>query len=338
MRRRICVIIKNSRSTYAEKKLLGLTAKEHLEYSLSTLPFRKAKEGEWQAVLYDDMPLVTEKALFEMAEFGENHGKTELCIGKGILFKAGAVWKIPAFSLDEGNKNLCFLSLDDNDRLALAVTELKRRQTESLVAKGVDIACPQLVSVDYSVKIDEGASLSPFVEIKGNSHIGKGVKVCSFSRIEDSAIGENTLIEGGVILSSTLGKGCKIGPFCVIRPKSIIGDGARVGNFVEIKASVLGDGVKCAHLSYIGDAEVGNNTNVGCGVVFANYDGVKKHRTVVGRDVFLGCNVNLVAPITIEDNCFVAAGTTVSVDVAENSFVIGRQKEIIKERKNKASP
>ena len=335
MRRKICVIIKNSRNPKAEEKLWGLSAREHLENSLNSLSFCKAKEGEWQAVLYDDMPLVTQKSLCEVADFGEKEGIMRLSLGKGVMFRAGA-GKIPAFSLDKGRENLAFLSLEDEEKVALARRVLKDRQTKSLRNAGVVIPSPNLVAVDYTAKIEGGVFIAPFVEIKGKSLVKKGVEISSFTRIEDSEIGENTKIEGGVILSSIIGKDCKIGPFCVIRPKSIIGDRVRIGNFVEIKASVLGDGVKCAHLSYIGDGEVGNDTNVGCGVVFANYDGVKKHKTVVGEKVFLGCNVNLVAPLTVEDNSFIAAGTTVCHDVEENSFVIGRQKETVKKRKDKA--
>ena len=153
--------------------------------------------------------------------------------------------------------------------------------------------------------------------------------------MKDCFVGGGTTVRSTFADNARIGARCEIGPFACLRPGSVVGDGCRVGDFVEVKNSSLGDGVKAAHLAYIGDAAVGGGTNVGCGTVFANYDGREKHRTTVGRNCFLGCNVNLVAPLTLGDGVFVAAGTTVTDDADENSFVIGRSRQQTKRKKEK---
>lgn len=177
-------------------------------------------------------------------------------------------------------------------------------------------------------------SISKTAKIVGNSKIEKGVRIIGDSYIENSIIKEGATINSSYVISSEIGKGTTVGPFSHVKQNSKIGENCRIGNFVEIKNSDIGNGTKCAHLTYVGDSTVGERVNIGCGVVFANYDGKKKHRSKVGNDVFIGCNCNLVAPIEIGNNCFIAAGTTVTQNLQENSFCIGREKETIKERKN----
>lgn len=160
----------------------------------------------------------------------------------------------------------------------------------------------------------------------------------SNSNISQSEIGENTKIVSSEIEESKIGKNCEIGPFSHIRPNSDISDDCRIGNYVEIKKSHLGKGCKVSHLSYVGDATLGKNVNVGCGVIFANYDGQNKHQTIVGDNVFIGSNCNLIAPLEIGDNAFVAAGSTVTKNLAQNSFCIARERETIRKgRTNKYS-
>lgn len=160
----------------------------------------------------------------------------------------------------------------------------------------------------------------------------------SNSNISHSEIGENTKVVRSEIKESRIGKNCEIGPFSHIRPNSSISDGCRIGNFVEIKKSQIGEGTKISHLCYVGDATLGKNVNVGCGVIFANYDGADKHEIHVGDNVFIGSNCNLIAPLKIGDNVFVAAGSTVTKNLAKNSFCIARERETIREgRTNKYS-
>jgi bifunctional UDP-N-acetylglucosamine pyrophosphorylase/glucosamine-1-phosphate N-acetyltransferase len=132
-----------------------------------------------------------------------------------------------------------------------------------------------------------------------------------------------------VILDSSVGENSTIGPYAYLRPGSVIGNGCRVGDFVEVKNSTIKDGAKVSHLTYIGDGEIGEKTNIGCGVVFVNYDGQKKSRTTVGKNAFIGCNVNLIAPVTVEDGAYVAAGSTVTKDVEKDALCIARSRQTV---------
>ena len=157
--------------------------------------------------------------------------------------------------------------------------------------------------------------------------ISKSAKIDSASVIENSIIGDNVVVKSSYIEHSVVGENTSVGPFAHLRPNSIIGQNCKIGNFCEIKNSKIGDGTKISHLAYVGDAEVGKNCNIGCGVIFANYDGKQKHKIVVGDNVFIGSNSNIIAPVTIESNSYICAGTTITDKVEEYDFVIGRCKQ-----------
>lgn len=197
---------------------------------------------------------------------------------------------------------------------------------ESIIARhidnGVNIIDIASTFIDDTVTIESGATISPFCRIEGVTEI-KSDATISASYIKDSTISQCSSIDMSHIVSSRVGKYCTIGPFARLRGASI-DDDCRIGDFVEIKASTIRDGVKASHLCYIGDADVGERTNVGCGSVFCNYDGVKKNKTTVGSDCFIGANTNLIAPLVVGDHAFIAAGTTVTRDVQDDSFTIGR--------------
>lgn len=187
--------------------------------------------------------------------------------------------------------------------------------------------------LDDSVNVGKNVTIEPFAVVKGNTVLSDGCVVGSFSYIENSVIGQNVLIKSSRICDSFVGQNCSVGPNAHLRNQTYIEDNCRIGDFVEIKNSILRSGVKAAHLAYIGDAEIGCGTNIGCGVVFVNYDGKTKHRTVVGKNCFIGCNSNLVAPLVIGDNCYVACGTTVDKNVPDGAFGIGRSYLTVKEGK-----
>ena len=170
-------------------------------------------------------------------------------------------------------------------------------------------------------------------KLSGNIIIGNNCNIGPFNVLKNVTIGDNNDITSSYIEDSKIENNCQIGPFSHIRNNSIIMSNCRVGNYVEIKNSILHEGVKCAHLSYVGDCEIGEGTNVGCGVITANYDGKKKHQTKIGRNCFIGCNSVLIAPLEIKDNSFIAAGTIVTSSLEKNSFAISRSKLEIKERK-----
>ena len=187
--------------------------------------------------------------------------------------------------------------------------------------------------IDDSVIVGENVIIEPNniilgkTIIKDNTHIGYG------NYIKDSAIGENCFIEFSHILESNIDNDCIIGPYSRLRPNTKIGKLCKIGNFVEIKNSTLGNNVKASHLSYIGDATIGNNCNIGCGVIFANYNGKEKHKTYVEDNCFIGSNVNIIAPATIKQGTYICAGTTITKSTEPNDFVIGRVKETVKANK-----
>ncbi len=220
------------------------------------------------------------------------------------------------------------------DTFAYVEEKLRLWTLAEMRAAGV-ILRGSCIYADGTVTYESGAEIFSPCVITGNSHISAGASVQPYCFLKDCFVGGGTTVRSTFADNARIGARCEIGPFACLRPGSVVGDGCRVGDFVEVKNSSLGDGVKAAHLAYIGDAAVGGGTNVGCGTVFANYDGREKHRTTVGRNCFLGCNVNLVAPLTLGDGVFVAAGTTVTDDAEENSFVIGRSRQQTKLKKEK---
>ncbi|MNI32139.1 Bifunctional protein GlmU [compost metagenome] len=148
------------------------------------------------------------------------------------------------------------------------------------------------------------------------------------SRIDSSIIGNEVEIQSSVILQSKIGDNTTVGPFAYVRPESNIGDKVRIGDFVEIKKSTIGNNTKVSHLTYIGDAEVGENCNFGCGTVVVNYDGKNKNKTIIGDNSFIGCNTNLVSPVEVKDNTYIAAGSTITKEVPEGSLAIARAKQV----------
>lgn len=197
-----------------------------------------------------------------------------------------------------------------------------------------NVFSPQIL-VENSVVIGKNAIIQPFCVILGNSVIGENAVIGSFSYLENAVVGENSTVISSRIVNSQIGKKCTVGPFSHLRNETVVDDECRIGNFVEIKKSHIGNKTKSSHLTYIGDADVGENTNIGCGVIFVNYDGKVKHKTEVGNNCFIGCNSNLVAPLIIDDGCFVACGTTVTDNLSKDDFVIGRAKMTVKPNRAK---
>lgn len=180
--------------------------------------------------------------------------------------------------------------------------------------------------IDEGVTIGTGTVIYPCVVIEGDVTIGENCTIGQNSRIKDSVIGDDTSIQSSVILESKVGSGTSVGPFAYLRPNSEVGDGCKVGDFVEIKNSKLGDGAKAAHLTYVGDSDVGERVNLGCGVVFVNYDGSRKYRSVVEDGAFIGCNVNLVSPVHVGKDAYIAAGSTITEDVPDGALYVARAK------------
>ncbi|EFI84920.1 Bifunctional protein GlmU [Listeria grayi] len=224
-------------------------------------------------------------------------------------------------------------SLGVNDRVALAeATKLmQKRINEKHMRNGVTLINPENTYIDVDVEIGQDTVIESGVTIKGNTVIGDDCTITSGSDIQDSVIGSGVLIRSSAVIESKVADEVQIGPYAHLRPESEIGAHVKIGNFVETKKAVVGENTKLPHFIYMGDAEIGKNVNVGCGSIAVNYDGKNKAKTIIGDNVFIGCNSNLVAPLKIGDNAFVAAGSTLTKDVPEGALAIARSKQVNKE-------
>ncbi|MCW0986626.1 bifunctional UDP-N-acetylglucosamine diphosphorylase/glucosamine-1-phosphate N-acetyltransferase GlmU [Staphylococcus gallinarum] len=220
-----------------------------------------------------------------------------------------------------------------NDRVMLSEAEqaFRKRINTFHMRNGVTIIDPATTYIGADVIIGEDTIIEPGVKLAGKTVIGSDVSIGQYSEITNSQVGANVTIKQSVINEATIADEVTIGPFAQLRPGADLGHKVKVGNFVEVKKSVVKEGAKLPHLSYIGDAEIGARTNVGCGSITVNYDGVNKFKTIIGNDSFIGCNTNLVAPVTLGDRSFIAAGSTITDNVPEDSLALARSKQTTKE-------
>jgi bifunctional UDP-N-acetylglucosamine pyrophosphorylase/glucosamine-1-phosphate N-acetyltransferase len=213
-----------------------------------------------------------------------------------------------------------------------ADAEQKAAKARSLMEAGVTIFRPDTCVIDAEVEVGAGTVIEAFVQLLGSTRVGAGCRIRSFTVVENCTLGDNVLIRQNCVLGdSSVDSGAKIGPFAHLRPGSEIGEDAHVGNFVETKKARLGKGAKANHLAYIGDATVGEASNIGAGVITCNYDGVNKHQTIIGKGVFVGSDSTLVAPVTLADGSYVGAGSCITRDVPEGALAVGRARQMTKE-------
>lgn len=220
-----------------------------------------------------------------------------------------------------------------NDRVQLAQAEriMRKRINEQHMRNGVTFVDPEATYISVDVVIGSDTVVYPGSYLSGETEIGTDCVIGPDTEIKNATVGHETVIRKSVVHDSLVGNGVKIGPFAHIRPDSEIGDETKIGNFVEIKKSQIGKGSKASHLGYIGDAEIGENVNFSCGAITVNYDGRKKHLTTIGDGAFIGCNTNLIAPVTVNKNAFVAAGSTITDTVPEEALAIARSRQTTKE-------
>lgn len=189
--------------------------------------------------------------------------------------------------------------------------------------------------ISPEAKIADSAVIYPNNTIMGETVIGENTVIMPNCIIDGCRIGDNVKITASVMEGATIADGTTVGPFAYLRKGADIGNECRIGDFVEVKNAKIGDGTKVAHLTYVGDCELGRKCNIGCGVVFVNYDGRKKHRTTVGDHCFIGSNCNVIAPVDIADGSYIAAGTTVTESTPADSLVVGRARQVVKEGRGK---
>jgi len=247
----------------------------------------------------------------------------------GILSSEGkkvGAWKVP--HADE--------ILGINTRQELAATDhlMRRRKCDVLMTSGVTIIDPASTFIDAEVQIGADTVIYPSVQIYGPSIIGEDVTIQSFCRISNARIeARSTLLEGSIVVDSSIGSDVSVGPFAHFRMGTRLEDTVKVGNFVEIKKSTLGRGTKSMHLAYMGDATIGKNVNIGAGVITVNYDGINKNPTTIDDDAFIGSDSQLIAPVHVGKGGFVAAGSTITEDVPSESLAIGRGRQVNKENR-----
>lgn len=223
-------------------------------------------------------------------------------------------------------------TLGANDRVQLWDLDkiMRRRINEKVALSGVTIMDPDNTYISIEAEIGQDAVILPGTIISGHSVIGADSVIGPGSRIVNSVIGEGVEVQASVVLDSTIGDETKVGPYAYIRPGSRVGKKCKVGDFVELKNVTIGDGTKASHLTYLGDADIGSGVNFGCGTVMVNYDGVRKFRSTIGDNVFVGCNTNLVSPVKVGNNVFIAAGSTITDDIPEDCFSIARARQVTK--------
>ncbi|KMT57769.1 bifunctional N-acetylglucosamine-1-phosphate uridyltransferase/glucosamine-1-phosphate acetyltransferase [Listeria fleischmannii 1991] len=224
-------------------------------------------------------------------------------------------------------------SLGVNDRVALAEASrlMRNRINERLMREGVTLVDPNSTYIDVDVEIGQDTVIEANVTLRGNTKIGEDCLISSGCDFDNAVIGNRTIIRSSAIEDSKVGDDVQIGPFAHLRPESEIHNHVKIGNYVETKKAIVGENTKLPHFIYMGDAEIGKNVNVGCGSISVNYDGFNKSKTVIGDNVFVGCNSNLIAPINVADNAYIAAGSTLTDDVPEGALAVGRARQVNKE-------
>lgn len=315
---------------YPHVKVAGRTLKGVQDYFLQNVT-EIEKESDISAdvegyycVLYNDTPLVNEKFLDSLAEECE---ALHTCykIGDGYITKKGY----------EGNfkpcENVLAFQIKRLSDVSFVAGYLKKYIMNKYADRDVIIYDPSTTYIDLDVTIEDGVIIHPMVVLSGKTYVHKNAVLFPNSELIDTEVGENVDVRSTYALEAKIGNNTTVGPFACLRKGANIGAYCRVGDFVEIKNSNIADGVKMAHLAYVGDSDVGENTNIGCGSVFANYNGVTKNRCYVGSNVFIGANTNLVAPVTVNNGAFIAAGSTITQDIPEGNLCIARSRQVFKE-------
>ena len=294
---------------------------EHRDASPDVLKIREINSGVY---------VFNSPALFEsLTKIRNDNVQREYYLPDVIGILGSQKQKIGAFKVDSAEE---VLGINTRQELAAVDRVMRRRKCESLMADGVTIIDPQTVYIDATVEIGPDTVIYPSVQIYGQTVIGEEATIHSFSRISNSKVGDRSVVlEGCIVVDSVIGEDVSIGPSAHVRMGTTIGNSAKVGNFVEIKKSALGAGTKSMHLAYLGDATIGKNVNIGAGVITCNYDGVNKHPTTIEDGAFVGTDSQLIAPVRVGRNAYVAAGSSITEDVPAESLAIGRGRQVNKE-------
>jgi bifunctional UDP-N-acetylglucosamine pyrophosphorylase/glucosamine-1-phosphate N-acetyltransferase len=268
------------------------------------------------------------KRLLEaLSQLNNNNAQGEYYITDCIEILRKAGQKVCAFEAadpDEAN------GVNDRVQLAQAEAYLRRRINEMHMRNGVTIIDPSTTYIDTDVTIGRDSIILPSTILRGKTSIGEDAKIGPHVELTNVIVEDGVTISHSVLVDARADAGATVGPFAYVRPGSHIGARAKVGDFVELKNTKVGPGSKIPHLSYVGDAEIGEGVNMGCGTITVNYDGAQKHQTIVEDGAFVGCNTNLVAPVRVGKNAYVAAGSTITEDVPADALAIARERQVNK--------
>ncbi|OOO00748.1 MAG: UDP-N-acetylglucosamine diphosphorylase/glucosamine-1-phosphate N-acetyltransferase [Epulopiscium sp. Nele67-Bin004] len=263
-----------------------------------------------------------------LSQLTNNNASGEYYLTDVLDIMASEGGKVSAFVADDSNE---ILGVNSKLQLAQATQIMKDKINERHMENGVIILDPAATYIEPSVQIGQDTVVEPGCMLRGETIIGENCTIGYNSKLTNTTVQNNTKIESSVLVDSTVGEHTTVGPFAYVRPNSTIGSHVKIGDFVEIKNAVIGDNTKVSHLTYIGDADVGENVNFGCGTVVVNYDGKQKHRSTIEDNAFIGCNTNLVSPVVVKENSYVAAGSTITKTVPSNALAIARVKQENKE-------
>lgn len=298
-----------------ELSLCGKTVFELMRERLGALE----GEGEGERIELDPVyPFLTREELFTYLDGREG----SYPFPGGMIVRAGCPLSAGFYSPPP------WFALLSPDHLPQAIGLAERESARLHGKRGALVE--EGARVSYAAKLENGAIVRKGAMVLGESFVGRGAEIGSGSVLSSSRVGAGTVVEASMLDRAEVGEHCTVGPNACLRPFSRVGDDCRIGNFVELKNATIGRGSKIAHLAYVGDAVLGERVNVGCGAVFVNYDGREKHRIEVGDGCFIGSNCNLIAPLRLERGAFIAAGTTLTHDLHEDDFCIGRCGEVIK--------
>ncbi len=268
-------------------------------------------------ITYDDMPLLTTKDITEAVDYCFHKNVPAVKLPRGWVFNTELVAQSGTFPVTEFHA-ACrenYLVAFNQLQVAKIRTIMQARINEQHLKNGVIMTDPSHTYIDADVKIEKEVTVEPNAHLIGNTTIHSGTTILDGCHITDSVIGQN----------------CEVGPYAHIRPNCSIGNGCRVGNYVEIKRSKIGDGTKVAHMTYVGDSTLGKNCNVGCGVIFCNYNGKTKSNCLIGDNTFIGSNSCLIAPVQIGDHAYIAAGSVITDELPARALGIARARQAIKE-------
>lgn len=294
-----------------------------VEHKDATYKERRVKEINTGTYVFDN------KALFDaLANVGNDNVQGEYYLPDVIEILQTRGETVSAHIAPDFNE-----TMGVNDRVALSEAEkwMKRRINRHWMTQGVSMTDPEQTYISSDAVIGADTVIEPGSMIKGSVTIGSGCVIGPHTVVEESAIADNSVIRQSTVNRSRVGSGVAIGPFAHLRPETTLGDDVKVGNFVELKKMSMGDGSKASHLSYLGDADIGSGVNMGCGSITVNYDGKNKFLTTIEDGAFVGCNANLIAPVTVGKGAYVAAGSTITDDVPGESLAIARARQTNKE-------